>query len=71
MTLTTWIKQQFAIRRKARQLREIDAHILWLEDQVSSGQIVLKQYREQRAMVSAQLNSILPPDQIVRNAGIA
>ena len=70
MTLITWIKQHIAIRTKQRQLNRINEHIHWLEDQVESGQLVLRQYRDQRAIVSAQLNVLLPPDQIVRDAGL-
>lgn len=71
MTLITWIKQRLAIRRKEAELRKVNEHIRWLDDQIESGQIVRKQYMERRAILSAELNSILPADQIVRNAGVA
>lgn len=70
MTIITWIKQRLAIRNKERQLKLINEHIRWLDDQIESGQLVRRQYLEQRAIISAQLNSILPPDAIVRNAGL-
>lgn len=69
MKLSTWFKTQIAIHRKQRELRRINEHIRWMDDQIASGQFMRKKYAERKAILSAELNALLPPHDIIEQWG--
>lgn len=66
MGLIEFMFRKIALARKRRQLREIEAFIAQLEDQVRSGQEALRRCRARADRLNAQLMLDLPLDEIVR-----